>query len=67
MPIESVDDMRVTPEEVNILLTEGAKLAPALATTRILRAYEKNNCIGVIVEGEAFVITDSLPVRPSAS
>lgn len=39
VPIESVDDMRVTPEEVNILLTEGAKLAPALATTRILRAY----------------------------
>ena len=25
---------------------------------RILRAYEKNNCIGVIVEGEAFVITE---------
>ena len=31
--------MRVTPEEVEVLLTEGAQLAPALATTRILRAY----------------------------
>lgn len=39
IPIETVDDMRVTPDEVEILLTEGAKLAPALATTRILRAY----------------------------
>lgn len=39
VPIETVDDMRVTPEEVDILLTEGAQLAPALASTRILRAY----------------------------
>ena len=39
VPIETVDDMRVTPEEVEVLLTEGAQLAPALATTRILRAY----------------------------
>ena len=39
VPIETVDDMRVTPEEVDVLLTEGAQLAPALATTRILRAY----------------------------
>ncbi|MBQ6049752.1 MAG: anaerobic glycerol-3-phosphate dehydrogenase subunit A [Bacteroidaceae bacterium] len=39
VPIESVDDMHVTPEEVEVLLSEGAKLAPALATTRILRAY----------------------------
>lgn len=39
VPIETCDDMRVTPEEVNILLTEGSQLAPALATTRILRAY----------------------------
>lgn len=37
--IEECDDMRVTPEEVDILLGEGAQLAPALATTRILRAY----------------------------
>ncbi len=39
VPIETCDDMRVTPEEVEVLLTEGAQLAPALATTRILRAY----------------------------
>lgn len=36
---DEVDDMRVTPDEVDLLLTEGAKLAPSLATTRILRAY----------------------------
>jgi len=39
VPIEECDNMRVTPEEVEVLLTEGAKLAPSLATTRILRAY----------------------------
>ncbi|MBP3197413.1 MAG: anaerobic glycerol-3-phosphate dehydrogenase subunit A [Butyrivibrio sp.] len=39
VPIETVDDMRVTPEEVEVLLREGAQLAPALATTRIIRAY----------------------------
>lgn len=31
--------MRVTDEEVQVLITEGEKLAPALASTRILRAY----------------------------
>ena len=31
--------MKVTPEEVDVLLREGAKLAPELAQTRILRAY----------------------------
>lgn len=39
VPIETCDDMKVTDEEVKVLLTEGAQLAPALATTRILRAY----------------------------
>lgn len=39
VPIEQCDDMRVTDEEVKVLLQEGAQLAPALATTRILRAY----------------------------
>jgi glycerol-3-phosphate dehydrogenase len=29
----------VTPEEVDILLREGEKLAPVMAQTRILRAY----------------------------
>ena len=39
VPIETVDDMRVTDEEVQVLLAEGMKLAPSLGTTRILRAY----------------------------
>ncbi len=39
IPIETVDDMRVTREEVDILLKEGVKIAPSLATTRIIRAY----------------------------
>lgn len=39
VPFEQCDDMRVTPEEVDILLSEGAKLAPSLLSTRILRAY----------------------------
>lgn len=39
VPIETVDEMRVTPEEVKILMQEGEKLAPSLATTRIIRAY----------------------------
>lgn len=39
VPIETCDDMRVTPEEVELLLSEGMKLAPSLGSTRILRAY----------------------------
>ena len=39
VPYDEVDDMKVTPEEVDVLLREGAKLAPELAQTRILRAY----------------------------
>ena len=39
IPIETVDDMRVTREEVDVLLREGVKIAPSLATTRIIRAY----------------------------
>lgn len=39
VPYEECDDMRVTPDEVDLLLTEGAKLAPSLAYSRILRAY----------------------------
>ncbi|SNY63345.1 anaerobic glycerol-3-phosphate dehydrogenase subunit A [Enterobacter sp. CC120223-11] len=34
-----IDYNRVTTEEVDILLREGEKLAPIMATTRILRAY----------------------------
>lgn len=39
VPFDQVDNLEVTPEEVDILLREGTKLAPELATTRILRAY----------------------------
>lgn len=36
---DEIDQNRVTPDEVDILLREGEKLAPIMATTRILRAY----------------------------
>ena len=39
VPIEEVDYMHVTREEVDVLMREGEMLAPSLATTRILRAY----------------------------
>lgn len=39
VPFDEVDDMYVTAGEVDLLLREGAKLAPSLARTRILRAY----------------------------
>lgn len=39
VPFDTIDHLRVTPEEVDLLIKEGAKLAPALATTRVLRAY----------------------------
>lgn len=39
VPYDEVDHMKVTPEEVDILMREGQKLAPSLADTRILRAY----------------------------
>lgn len=39
VPYEECDDVRVTPDEVELLLTEGAKLAPCLSQTRILRGY----------------------------
>ena len=36
---DEIDRNEVTAEEVDVLIDEGSKLAPALATTRILRAY----------------------------
>ncbi|WP_054179355.1 anaerobic glycerol-3-phosphate dehydrogenase subunit A [Trabulsiella odontotermitis] len=36
---DDIDDNRVTPAEVDILLREGEKLAPVMAQTRVLRAY----------------------------
>lgn len=39
VPYDEIDNMYVTPEEVDILIREGSMLAPKLAQTRILRAY----------------------------
>lgn len=39
VPVDTVDDMHVTQQEVETLLSEGMQLAPSLASTRILRAY----------------------------
>lgn len=39
VPFEECDNMRVTSDEVKLLLEEGCKLAPSLAQTRVLRAY----------------------------
>ena len=39
VPFEQCDDMKVTRDEVDLLLREGCKLVPSLAQTRIIRAY----------------------------
>ena len=39
VPFETIDDLKITADEVDLLIREGEKLAPALSTTRILRAY----------------------------
>lgn len=39
VPFEECDNVKVTRDEVRLLLREGCALAPSLATTRILRAY----------------------------
>lgn len=39
VPFEECDNMKVTADEVKLLLEEGCKLAPSLASTRVLRAY----------------------------
>ncbi len=39
VPLDEIDNMHVTPAEVELLVKEGVKLVPALARTRILRAY----------------------------
>lgn len=36
---DQIDNMYVTPEEVDVLIREGEKLSPILSQTRILRAY----------------------------
>lgn len=39
IPYDQIDNMIVTPEEVDVLIREGTKLSPKMAQTRILRAY----------------------------
>jgi glycerol-3-phosphate dehydrogenase len=39
IPYDQIDNMYVSKDDVDVLLREGTKLSPALATTRILRAY----------------------------
>ena len=39
VPYDTIDNLKITQEEVDVLIKEGEKLAPSLATTRILRAY----------------------------
>lgn len=39
IPYDQIDNMEITPEEVDILFREGEKLAPSLRHTRVLRAY----------------------------
>ena len=39
VPYEDIDNMRVTRDEVDVLLREGSLIAPVLANTRIIRAY----------------------------
>ncbi|MDE1211184.1 anaerobic glycerol-3-phosphate dehydrogenase subunit A [Vibrio aestuarianus] len=36
---DQIDNLHVTEKEVDVLLAEGAKLAPIMANTRVLRAY----------------------------
>lgn len=39
VPFEACDDIKVTADEVDLLLKEGSRIAPSLAQTRVLRAY----------------------------
>lgn len=39
VPFDTIDNLKVTPKEIDILIKEGEKMAPILASTRILRAY----------------------------
>jgi len=39
IPYDQIDNMYVSKDDVDVLIREGVKLSPALATTRILRAY----------------------------
>lgn len=39
VPLETVDNLRVTDEEVDLLLKEGGQMVPSLQEVRIMRAY----------------------------
>jgi len=39
IPYDQIDNMFVSQKDVDVLIREGVKLSPSLATTRILRAY----------------------------
>jgi len=39
IPYDQIDNMYVSKDDVDVLIREGVKLSPSLATTRILRAY----------------------------
>ena len=39
VPYSDIENIRVTPQEVETLLAEGEKLCPIMARTRVLRAY----------------------------
>ncbi len=39
IPYDQIDNMFVSKDEVDVLIREGEKLSPTLASTRILRAY----------------------------
>ncbi len=39
IPYDQIDNMFVSKDDVDVLIREGVKLAPSLASTRVLRAY----------------------------
>jgi len=39
VPMDSIDDIRPTSSEIDLLLSESSKLIPSLQSTRIIRAY----------------------------
>ena len=49
---DKIDDLHVTAKEVDVLMKEGAKLAPIMANTRVLRAYAGVRPL-VAVEGDS--------------
>lgn len=48
IPFDEIANAKVTPQEVDLLVGEGEKLSPALARTRILRAYSGVRPLAVV-------------------